>query len=128
MKWKGSLGNIHELPIYQEDIPSLILKFSHVTHVSFDIIILVKGLREVSMMVDWRERITIDPEIMYGKPVITGTRIPVEHILRKLAADISVETILRDFPDLTKEDIHAALAFASDSVGNEDTFLVRKVG
>jgi uncharacterized protein (DUF433 family) len=79
-------------------------------------------------MVDWRERVTIDPEIMYGKPVITGTRIPVEHILRKLAADISAETILEDFPGLTKEDIQAALAFASDSVGSEEILLTRKAG
>jgi len=56
-------------------------------------------------MSDWRERITIDPKVMLGKPVIKGTRIPVEQILRKLAADISVGAVLRDYPRLTKEDV-----------------------
>jgi uncharacterized protein (DUF433 family) len=54
---------------------------------------------------------------MLGKPVITGTRIPVEQILRKLAADMSVDAIPRDYPRLTREDIHAALAYESESGG-----------
>ncbi len=47
-------------------------------------------------MKDWRDRIEINPRVMLGKPVIAGTRIPVEQILRKLGADMSVEAILRD--------------------------------
>ena len=68
-------------------------------------------------MKDWKQRIEINPQVMLGKPVIAGTRIPVEQILRKLAADVSVEAVLRDYPRLTREDVQAALAYASDVVG-----------
>ncbi|HUU54011.1 MAG TPA: DUF433 domain-containing protein [Armatimonadota bacterium] len=74
-------------------------------------------------MGDWRKRITIDPEVMLGKPVIAGTRIPVELILRKLAADVSVDAVLREYPRLTKADVQAALAYASDAVGSEEILL-----
>jgi uncharacterized protein (DUF433 family) len=68
---------------------------------------------------DWRDRIAVDPEVMLGKPVIAGTRIPVEQVLRKLAAGMSVEAVLGDYPRLTREDVQAALAYASDAVGSE---------
>jgi uncharacterized protein (DUF433 family) len=71
-------------------------------------------------MDEWRRRIAVDPKVMLGKPVIAGTRIPVEHILRKLAASMSVETILRDHPRLTREDIQAALAYASEAVASDE--------
>ncbi len=71
-------------------------------------------------MTDWRKRIVIDPNVMLGKPVIAGTRITVEQVLRKLAANMSVEELLRDYPRLTREDIQASLAYASDAVGSED--------
>ena len=74
-------------------------------------------------MKDWRERIEINPGVMLGKPVIKGTRIPVEQILQKLAADMDFEGILRDYPRLTREDIQAALAYASDSIGSEEILL-----
>ncbi len=74
-------------------------------------------------MSDWRNRIAVDPSVMLGKPVIAGTRIPVEDILRKLAADVSVGSILRDYPRLTKDDVLAALAYASDAVGSEEILL-----
>jgi uncharacterized protein (DUF433 family) len=54
------------------------------------------------------ERIEINPEVMAGKPVIRGTRIPVETVLRKLGAGMSVEAILADHPRLTRDDILAA--------------------
>ena len=60
------------------------------------------------------ERIEIDPDIMDGKPVIRGTRIPVELVLRKLGAGMSPETILADHPRLALDDILAAQAFAAD--------------
>jgi len=72
---------------------------------------------------DWKQRIEINPQVMLGKPVIAGTRIPVEQILRKLAADVSVEAVLRDYPRLTREDVQAALAYASDVVGSEEILL-----
>lgn len=57
-------------------------------------------------------RIVVDPEIMLGKPVIRGTRITVEILLEKLAAGVSVEEILADYPTLSREDVMAALACA----------------
>jgi uncharacterized protein (DUF433 family) len=66
------------------------------------------------------ERIVIDPEIMVGKPVIRGTRIPVEMILRKLGAGLSVEDILADHPHITREDVQAAQAFAADYISNDE--------
>lgn len=66
------------------------------------------------------ERIEIKPEIMGGKPVIRGTRIPVEIVLRKLGAGMTTEAILADHPRLTAEDIQAAQAFAADYMADED--------
>jgi uncharacterized protein (DUF433 family) len=65
-------------------------------------------------------RIEMNPDIMGGKPVIRGTRIPVELVLRKLGAGLSPEAILADHPRLTLEDIHAAQAFAADYLADED--------
>ncbi len=65
------------------------------------------------------ERIEINPDIMVGKPVIKGTRIPVDMILRKLGAGLSVEDILEDHPHITREDILAAQAFAADYIAKE---------
>ena len=59
------------------------------------------------------ERIAMDPNIMVGKPVIKGTRIPVYVILNLLGDDYTFKEIIRDYPDLTKEDILAALKFAA---------------
>jgi uncharacterized protein (DUF433 family) len=66
------------------------------------------------------ERIEINPEIMGGKPVIRGTRIPVEIVLRKLGAGMATEEILADHPRLTVKDIQAAQAFAADYMADED--------
>lgn len=56
------------------------------------------------------DRIEINPQVMLGKPVIKGTRITVEVVLKKLAQNISFEEILSDYPRLRREDIQAALA------------------
>jgi len=69
------------------------------------------------------ERITIDPKIMFGKPVIKGTRVPVELILRKMAAGMSETQILEHHPHLTVEDIRAAAAFAADHLAAEEIVL-----
>jgi uncharacterized protein (DUF433 family) len=61
-------------------------------------------------------RISQDPKVMVGKPVIRGTRITVELILRALGRGWSVETLLDQYPHLTREDILAAQAFAADSL------------
>ncbi len=61
------------------------------------------------------QRISIDPEIMTGKPCIKGTRLTVELILQKLAAGLSYEDILADHPRLTREDILAAIAVSPET-------------
>jgi uncharacterized protein (DUF433 family) len=66
------------------------------------------------------ERIEINPAIMDGKPVVRGTRIPVELILRKLGAGMTPEAIIADHPRLTLDDIHAAQGFAADYLADED--------
>ncbi len=68
----------------------------------------------------WKQRIEINPRIMLGKPVIRGTRIPVELILRKLAQKIPISTILRDYPRLSEEDIQAALLYAAEVLSEEE--------
>jgi uncharacterized protein (DUF433 family) len=60
------------------------------------------------------DRITLDPEIRSGKPIIRGTRITVADILEYLAGGMSETVILEDFPDLQAEDIRAALIFAAE--------------
>ena len=74
------------------------------------------------MQMDYRKRIQVSPEVMVGKPVIAGTRIPVEIIIKKLADNIDAEEILRDYPKLTREDIKAALFYASDLLENEKIY------
>lgn len=69
------------------------------------------------------ERIVMDPDIMFGKPTIKGTRITVEHILRKIAGGRSVQQILEDHPHLSKEDVYAAAGFAADYMGQEEIVL-----
>jgi uncharacterized protein (DUF433 family) len=66
------------------------------------------------------ERIEMNPEIMGGKPVIKGTRIPVELVLRKLGAGAEMEELLAAYPHLTAEDIRAAQAFAADYLADEE--------
>ena len=66
------------------------------------------------------KRIEMNPEIMGGKPVIRGTRIPVEAILRKLGAGLTADVIIADHPRLTIEDIQAAQAFAADYLADEN--------
>ncbi|WP_026596141.1 DUF433 domain-containing protein [Methylohalobius crimeensis] len=66
------------------------------------------------------QRIEVNPNIMFGKPVIKGTRITVEQILRKLAAGKTSEQIVADHPRLTIDDIRAAEAFAADYLADEE--------
>ena len=72
---------------------------------------------------NYTDRIVIDPGIMIGKPVIKGTRITVELILRKLSEEISIEQVIKAYPQLSKEDIYAALTFASDLIANEEVII-----
>lgn len=64
-------------------------------------------------MTELLSRITIDPEIAHGKPVISGLRYPVQTILELLSAGMTFDEILADYPDLEVEDLMASLAFAA---------------
>lgn len=64
-------------------------------------------------------RITVDPEIFGGKPIIRGHRLAVEHVLSMLAAGDDVETILEGYPWLEREDVQACLVYARRLVGHE---------
>ncbi len=71
------------------------------------------------------ERITIDPDVMVGKPTIRGLRITVEHILKALAGGLRIEELLEEYPELEKEDIQAALIYASELVNEEQIFAIK---
>ena len=60
------------------------------------------------------KRVVVDPQVMVGKPVIKGTRIPVDLIVRLLAQGMTTEEILEDYPQLKKEDIKAALEYVAE--------------
>ncbi len=69
------------------------------------------------------DRIEINPDVMLGKPVIRGTRVPVELILRKLSEGASEADLLDAYPRLTIADIHAALAYAAQALAHETIIL-----
>jgi len=68
-----------------------------------------------------KEKIEVNPKIMLGKPVIKGTRITVELILKKLSEGISKNDLLDAYPNIKEDDIQAALAYAAESLSFEET-------
>lgn len=70
------------------------------------------------MQENWKSSISINPEIRFGKPCINKTRIAVEDILGWLASEMTMEEITEDFPEITRQDILAALAFAAHREAN----------
>lgn len=68
---------------------------------------------------NWRDYITSDPNVMFGKPVIKGTRIPVDLILEKLGNGATVPQLLESYPRATEAALYACLLFASETVKNE---------
>ena len=73
-------------------------------------------------MIDWRERITIDPQVLVGKPVIRGTRIAVELVVDLLARGYTKEQILEQYDHITGADIQACLAYASEALRSERVY------
>jgi uncharacterized protein (DUF433 family) len=69
--------------------------------------------------IEWRQRVVIDPEIHHGEPCIVGTRIPVRMIVGSLADGLTAEEIVTEYPQLTSEDIAAALAYAAEVLHQE---------
>jgi len=68
----------------------------------------------------YKKHIERNPEIMLGKPVIKGTRITIELIMRKLADGYSINDLLKSYPHLEKRQIFAALEYAADMIANEE--------
>lgn len=71
---------------------------------------------------NWEQRITVDPKVLVGKPVIKGTRISVEFVVDLLGRGWTVEQILQEYDHLTREDIQACLAYASDVLKSERVY------
>ena len=76
-------------------------------------------------MVDWRERIEINPEVMTGKPVIKGTRLTVDHVIELLAEGWTVDQIITEYPGVCSEDVAGCLAYASAVIKDEKVFPAR---
>lgn len=73
-------------------------------------------------MVEWRERIVVDSEILVGKPVIKGTRIAVELVIDLMARGYSNQQILDQYDHITSEDLQACLAYASETLRSERVY------
>jgi uncharacterized protein (DUF433 family) len=71
-----------------------------------------------------QDRIEINPKVMLGKPIMRGTRITVELILRKLGEGATPADLLKSYPHLTEDDIQAAIIYAADTLAHEETVLV----
>ena len=74
------------------------------------------------------DRITVDPGILTGKPIIRGMRISVEQILQALSLGMSYQEILKEFPVLEEEDIRAVLLYAHESIAMEKIYPIKKAG
>jgi uncharacterized protein (DUF433 family) len=68
------------------------------------------------------KRIVVNPKIMRGKPLVKGTRITVEQVLKLLAQGLSTKEILKDYPHLTKDDITAVLLYAAKVASEEEVY------
>ncbi len=74
------------------------------------------------------DRVEINPQVMLGKPVIRGTRIPVEVILRKLSEGAGEADLLDAYPRLSREDIQAAIRYAADVLAHEEALFLALSG
>jgi uncharacterized protein (DUF433 family) len=72
---------------------------------------------------NWRERITVDPQVLVGKPIVKGTRIAVEFVIDLLARGWSQERLLEEYDHLTAEDVQACLAYAGEVLKSERVYL-----
>lgn len=71
-------------------------------------------------MGDLTKRIVVDPNIMVGKPIIKGTRIPVDAIIKRIAEGMTIKEILEEYPNITRKDVKAALLYSMEVVRGED--------
>lgn len=70
----------------------------------------------------YQDHIVVDPEIMVGKPVVRGTRIPVALVLKRLAQDLDLRTLFEAYPRLTVDDVKACIEYAQAVVDGEDVY------
>lgn len=75
---------------------------------------------------DWKHRITVNPDILVGKPIVRGTRISVELLMDRLSDGWSIEQILEAYPHLTREDVLAAIAFVTEVFREEHYIAIQK--
>ena len=75
---------------------------------------------------DYQNRITTNPQVMTGKPTVRGLRITVEQLLKELAANISIDDLLEDYPELEIEDIRACILYAAQLVEQERVYPIHK--
>ncbi|NMF56534.1 DUF433 domain-containing protein [Pseudanabaena yagii] len=73
---------------------------------------------------EWQTRITVNPNILVGKPIIKGTRLAVEFIIDLLAQGWSIDEILRNYPGITVVDIQACLSYASAALKSEKVYAI----
>lgn len=71
---------------------------------------------------DWQARISLDPKVLTGKPVIRGTRLAVEFVVGLLAQGWSIEEVLSNYPGVAREDVLACLAYATDRLSSERVY------
>ena len=71
------------------------------------------------MRIDWHKFISVDPEVHHGEPCIKGTRVPVSMIVGSIADGMSFDEFIGEYPQLKKESVQAALAYAADIVRHE---------
>lgn len=81
---------------------------------------IIRILKLSPIEMNYRDRIIADHRIMLGKPIVRGTRITVEVILRKLSEGANPDDVVSMYPNLAKEDVQAALDYASEVISNED--------
>jgi uncharacterized protein (DUF433 family) len=72
---------------------------------------------------NWQQRITVDPNVLVGKPIVKGTRISVEFVIDLLARGWTTEQILKEYDHLTPDDIQACLAYASEMLKTERVYV-----
>jgi uncharacterized protein (DUF433 family) len=77
-------------------------------------------------LMDWREHIHSDPEILSGKPVVKGTRLSVDFLLELFANGWSEEQVFEGYPNLTRDSLRAVFAFAAETTRDERTFELRR--
>ena len=73
---------------------------------------------------NWRERITLDPKILVGKPIIKGTRISVEFVVDLLGRGWTFEQVLHEYDHLKRDDVQACLAYAREALRSEHVYLL----